>query len=629
MTSSREYPYGLWPSLLSSEQAARSKLSLSGLASSSDSLYWVEGRPELAGRRVVVAWTPGSSPVVVSPEGLSLASRVHEYGGGEFAISTAADGAVTVFGVRAEDQALIRFSLGDEKEHVVLSGHKGHARGDLSCADGTVVFVEEDLTGEKAKRSVVRVDPVTEDAVELLRGRDFYCHARIHPQGDRLVWCTWDHPAMSWDAAEVWTASLRDGAVSLPQLIAGGAGHAATHPRFLANGDLVFLEEQDGWRRPIRWSLEGGRCTLGTAGREYGGPLWVLGEEPLVECGDTLYAIEHSGGLAALVALDENHARDLEVSAMSLSTLAAVNGSIAWSGSTPTALGAVGLVSPDGAEDLVERGPECPLAPDEVSLGESVSARGPSGEEVYGLLFRPTSRRYHGPEQTPPPVVVVCHGGPTAQARAGFDPMVQLFCSRGFAVLAANYGGSTGFGAAYRHRLDGQWGVVDVTDCVTLVEDLARRGEVDGTRAAIRGGSAGGFTALLAATTGKFRCVVSWYGVADLELLAAATHDFESRYIDSLVGPLPEARELYHERSPVSQVAHMSSAVLLLQGMDDPVVPPEQSEAMAAALRAAGREVTLRCYEGESHGFRRLETLVDAYESELAFYQHHLCGEQR
>ena len=619
------HPFGRWPSTLDAAAAATAKLSVAGLRTLSTARYWVEGRPELGGRRVVLSQEPPGDPTVISPEGLSLASRVHEYGGGEMAVAEH-DG-VLVIGVRAADQALVAFRPGDAAVRVLLPGEPGDARGDLSVSGSLVLFVTEAHADGAVRRSVGSLDLATGEVIELLAGRDFYCHARLSDDGRRLVWCCWDHPDMSWEAAEVWISDLEGGSVAEPRRLAGGEGSAASHPIVLADGAVVLLEEVEGFVRPVRYGVDGTRQVLGEPGREHGGPIWVLGEEHLVEVDGRIVALQSDAGRAALVVVGPGSSVALEVPAMSLTTLAAGEGSVLWLGSTATALGAIGEVGLNSSHrSLLELGPPSPLGLDEIAVAEPIEAQGRAGDVVHGLLFRPSSRSASAPPGTLPPVIVVCHGGPTGQARAGFDPMIQLFCSRGFAVVAANYAGSTGFGAAYRHRLDAAWGIADVADCVDLVAWLGARGIVDASRAAIRGSSAGGLTALLGATTGAFVGVVSWYGVADLGTLVATTHDFEAHYLDRLVGPLPECEDRYVERSPVTRVGEMTGSVLLLQGLDDPVVPPAQSEAMAEALRAGGHDVELRCYEGEAHGFRRLETLVDAFEAELAFYQHHLCG---
>jgi dienelactone hydrolase len=602
------------------------KLSASGLRSLGEELYWIEGRPELGGRRVALRQLPGGEGECISPEGLSLQSRVHEYGGGELAVVD--DEGPLIVGVRA-DQALVAFRPGAELETVLLEANGSEARGDLAASRGLVVYVAEQLLGEEHRRSIRALVLAEGTVVELAAGRDFYASPRLSPDGASLVYSCWDHPEMPWEAAELWQIALWPdvGRLDPGRRLAGGLGQPASHAIFDAGGNVVLLLELEGFSRPVRLRADGSCELLGEQGVEYGGPIWSLGEEHLVAVGGRLAAIEQRGGLGHLVELFEDGSRLLCDEPSSLTTLAALPRGVAWQGSTAAALGAVGRVELDGASRVLNLGPSSPLAAEQISSAEPFEALAEDGRLVHGLLFRPRNGTLAGPEGSAPPVVVACHGGPTAQARAGFDPLVQLLTSRGFAVVAANYAGSTGFGADYRHRLDEAWGLADVEDCVALVRWLAERGDVDAGRAAIRGGSAGGFTALLGATTGAFAGTVSWYGVADLLSLAATTHDFEARYCDRLVGPLPQAAARYSERSPVNRATEMRGAVLLLQGLDDPVVPPAQSEAMAAALVAAGAEVELIEFQGEGHGFRRKETLVAAFDAELAFYERVLCPE--
>ena len=615
--------WGRWPSPLSAEQAASMKLSVSGLRSLGDELFWIEGRPELGGRRVVVRQRLGEQPAVISPEGLSLQSRVHEYGGGELAVLDQ-QGALVV-GVRA-DQALVSFRPGEPSARVLLDADENEARGDLVARSGLLVYLVEQRRGVEQRRSIRALELDGGRSWELASGRDFYASPQISPDGTSLLYSCWDHPEMPWEAAELWQRPLGpEGSSSRGRRLAGGLGQPASHAIFDAEGNVVLLLEREGFARPLRLRADGSEELLGEPGVEYGGPIWSLGEQHLVAVDGRIVGLEQRGGLSRLVELDPDGSRLLSDEASSLSTLAGLPGGVAWMGSTATALGAVGRVDLDAGSSCLELGVRSPLAEDQISRALPVLAEAPDGHPVHGLLFRPRNGSLSGPAGTAPPVVVTCHGGPTAQARAGFDPLVQLLTSRGYAVVAANYAGSTGFGADYRHRLDEAWGLADVEDCVALVAWLAGQGEVDADRAAIRGGSAGGFTALLAATTGAFAGTVSWYGVADLLTLVATTHDFESRYCDRLVGPLPEARARYEERSPVNRAREMRGSVLLLQGREDPVVPPAQSEAMAEALRRSGGEVELIEFEGESHGFRRLDTLVAAFDAELAFYDRVLC----
>ncbi len=570
----------------------------------------------------------GHAPEVISPVGLSLASRVHEYGGGEFALRGDQD--VQIVGVRS-DQALVAFSPGDRGVSVLLDAGERLARGDLRCSGDVVTFIEEaDLGGEVA-RSIRALRLGTRECTVLAQGRSFYAGARLSKDRRRLLYVCWDHPHMSWEAAEVWVAELDDDLIAHRHtLVDGGLGRAATHPIFLDDGSIALLAEVDGWARPVVHRVDGGREVRGAEGLEHGGPIWGLGEDLLVEADGRLFAVASSGGIGGVVEIKGHESVALDLPGTSRITLAALDSAsdaaLGWLGATPTALGAVGRLSLRGvASETFPLGAKSSLAPSQISLGEPLEAEGSDGRSLFGLLYRPRNDELVGPVGELPPVVVLCHGGPTGQASARFDPLIQLLTTRGFCVVAPNYAGSTGYGAAYRRRLEGEWGVADVADCVELVAWLGREGLVDADRAAIRGSSAGGFTALLAATTGAFVATVSWYGVADLATMVATTHDFEAHYVDALVGPLPQAASLYASRSPVTRASEITGAVLLLQGLEDRVVPPAQAEAMAEALRQAGQEVTLLTFEGEGHGFRRLDTLISAYRAELGFYERHLC----
>ena len=624
MAQTTSTPWGRWPSPLSCELAASLALSFSSVRGQADTLFWIEGRPELEGRRVVVSQAKGRSPSVISPLGLSLSSRVHEYGGGEFALRGSLD--VQIVGVRS-DQALIAFAPHDRHVSVLLSAGNETARGDLRCSGDVVTFVEEVRHRDQVTRSIQALVLGTAKRSVLAEGRSFYAGARLSDDQRRLLYVCWDHPHMSWEAAEVWLAELDDAHEALSHtLIDGGVGAAATHPTFLRDGSIALLAEVGGWARPVVHHLDGTREVLGAPDLEHGGPIWSLGEDLLVECEGRLFAVASRHGIAQVVEVTAQQSAPLALPATARVTLAPLDGALGWLGATPTTLGAIGRVElADETSETVPLGPTSPLAPAQIARCEPLDAKGADGRPIFGLLYRPRNAERGGPAGERPPVVVLCHGGPTGQASARFDPLIQLLTTRGFCVVAPNYAGSTGYGAAYRHRLEGEWGVADVADCVELVGWLDAEGIVDGARAAIRGTSAGGFTALLAATSGAFVATVSWYGVADLNTMATTTHDFEAHYLDALVGPLPQAAALYAARSPVNRAPEITGAVLLLQGLEDHVVPPSQAEAMAAALRQAGQEVTLLSFEGEGHGFRRLETLVAAYRAELAFYERHLC----
>jgi dipeptidyl aminopeptidase/acylaminoacyl peptidase len=599
--------------VLTPEIAARAKVSASGLCSLAGRLYWVEGRPELGGAKVVCSWAPGEpASRVVSPEGLSLGSRVHEYGGGE-CCATWHEGP-KLAGVRADDQALVAFAPGSDELEVLVAPEDRVHRGALAARGSTIIFVSEDLAEDQGvARALWHLDLDDGSCRRLHAGRGFYANPVLDEAGERVAFLCWDHPEMPWEAAEVWSASLVAGQLASAEQVGGGSGRPAQSPWF-ADGALRWLEEREGYARPVE-----GPAMLGDVVAEHGAPLWSLGEHHLVaaagEEGARWFATVQVGGVSRLMSVQEGREVDLGIEGTSLTTLAPFEGGCAWLGATPEALGAVGVVGPDGEDRgslVVAAAPGAEGAP----RARSWEVEGPAGT-IGALVVVP-------PGEGPLPGVLLCHGGPTGMARAGYDPLVQLLVAHGLCAVLPNYAGSTGYGAEVRHRLDGAWGVADVADCVQLADALVAEGLLAPGRLAIRGGSAGGFTALLAGTSGRFAAVCSWYGVADLLTLAATTHDFESRYLDRLVGPLPEATQRYVARSPVNRAGEIDAAVLLLQGDDDPVVPPSQAEAMAAALRSAGREVEVVIFPGESHGFRRLDTLQAAYEAELGFYQRHL-----
>jgi dipeptidyl aminopeptidase/acylaminoacyl peptidase len=333
-----------------------------------------------------------------------------------------------------------------------------------------------------------------------------------------------------------------------------------------------------------------------------------------------------------MLEIDGQRLTELVQPCVTVSSLCRHDGGVAWLGQTPETPGGVWWCRWPG-EGLGEAavwvsGAPPPLGHDDVAVAEPISVVSASGRPVHANLYVPRRGGWEGPVGAAPPLIVVCHGGPTSSADAGFDPLVQMFTTRGYAVATVNYAGSTGYGRDYRRALDGQWGAADIDDCVEVARWLAARGRVDGERMAIRGGSAGGLTALGALVrSDAFAAAVSWYGVTDLIGLAAATHDFESRYTDRLVGPLPEAAAVYEERSPVNRVADITGAVLLLQGEDDPVVPAAQTRAMAEALSARGLRCQARYFAGESHGFRRADTLIACFADELRFYAEVLLGE--
>jgi len=618
------------------------------------SVYWTESRPAEGGRQVVVrcepGGPPGSGPVDVSPAGVSVRSRAHEYGGGAAVVA----GGMLVY-VDQDDQAWHRFEPAAAEPPVRL-GVDPEQAGTVRHADGRpipggrwLVSVEERITPDGTTHRLIVVPTrgtgrSTELVAPGVHGH-FVAAPRPSPDGRWLAWVVWDHPDMPWDTSRLQVAPLSSGAgmpvVGPSVTVAGGTGNSVGQPRWMADGSLVFVDDRTGWWLPYR--VPGGSfvgdgpeadsaVALVADEAEYHGPDWVFGQHTFDELADgSLAAVRRAGGRDHLVVLRPPSAgpdhqgwsrTDVDQPCVGLSAVVSPDGrTLVVLGSTPTEAQAVLAVDPTGEAPprRLSAAPAVPVVASRVS--PSVPRVGHTdGQRVPGQFFRPVHP--DGAPAGPPPLVVFCHGGPTSSAEAGYDPVVQFLTSRGIAVAAVDYRGSSGYGRAYRDRLRGAWGEGDVDDCIAYAESLAADGAVDGRRMAIRGSSAGGMTALAALVRARcFAGAVAWYGVTDLLALATDTHDFESRYLDGLVGPLPGAEPTYRSRSPIHQADRLAGRVLLLQGSDDPIVPVSQAEQFAERLRSAGAGCRLLVFEGESHGFRRASTIEAALTAELDFYR--------
>ncbi len=649
-------PFGHWPSPLDAAQAAAGKVSLSELSSDGDVLYWLESRPAEGGRVVFVRWAGGTT-VDLSPPGVSIRSRVHEYGGGASCL-VPEHGTDTFAYVDLADQR-VWLREGGRAAPVALTGEsaKGEvwAHGGLTAtADGAWVMAVREVHQpgrDRPHRCVVALGARSENRGEstVVAGHDFYGAPKVNRAGDRVLTVTWDHPDMPWDTSSIVITPLRqvvDGtAAGTARLtasgpswsVAGGPGESVGQPAWLEDGSVRFVSDRGGWWQPY---VHSGRPDgvapepLTDEAAEFHGPDWALGQSTIVELPDgSLLARRTARSRDSLVQMVGRGGAPtvMDQPCVSISALCRHGDGAAFIGGPADGPDGVWvLAAPDQAARRLGPRRAARLAPADVSVGEPFALSGRSGRRVHGVFYPPALDGIRGPRGGRPPLVVSCHGGPTGSAGSGFDVTTQYFTSRGFAVARVDYAGSTGYGRAYRCSLWGQWGQADSEDCVDAARHLAAAERVDGARMAVRGGSAGGLTALnaLAAADGAdagtgegFVAAVALYGVTDLLGLAASTHDFEASYMDRLIGPLPECRALYEARSPVQRAGVMGGSVLLLQGTEDPVVPPAQAEDLCAALQAAGRHCVVRFFEGEGHGFRRAETLVRCLEEELAFYR--------
>ncbi|WP_322487511.1 S9 family peptidase [Chloroflexus sp.] len=614
-------PYGSWRSPITAAMLVTKQVSLSWPQIDGADLYWIEGRPQEGGRNVLVRRTADGTISDVTPTGMNVRTLVHEYGGLSHVIDQG-----EVFFVEFSDQTLYRQRPGEAPVALGTPAGLRFAEMVVDRARNRLIAIGEDHRGDgEAQNYLVAVDLASGATTPLLTGRDFVAAPRLSPDGAWLAWLAWDHPNMPWDAAELWVAPvLADGSLGTARRLAGGPNDSCFQPEWAADSSLLVVAERSGWWNLYRLDLNGNATPLYPIEAEFGQPLWQPGMRtylPLTD-GSVLAAFcQHSRWQMALIHRDgRTEPIDLPVSVINIVNGAGERALII--GSSPTMPATLFLLDlADRSLTPIRQSGELPVEPVYLSLPEVISFPSAGGRTAYGIFYPPHNPDFVAPAGELPPLLVMIHGGPTAAAYPTLRLSIQYWTSRGIGVLDVNYGGSTGFGRTYRELLDGQWGIVDVEDCVASAQFLVANGKADPARLLITGGSAGGFTVLAAlAFHHTFRAGASHFGVADLAALARDTHKFESRYLDRLIGPYPERADLYQARSPLYHAHQITCPVIFFQGLEDKVVPPAQSEAMYEALRARGIRTEYVPFAGEQHGFRKAENIITAIKRELAFY---------
>jgi dipeptidyl aminopeptidase/acylaminoacyl peptidase len=613
-------PCGTWSSPITAQVVAAGAAPLSQVLLDGGDVYWLAGRASEAGRNTLLR-KRGDEIRELTPAPFNVRSRVHEYGGGACHV---ADG-VAWFSHFADNRI---YRVEDDRAPVAVS-----AGGALRYADFVLDAPRARLVGVREDHSAGAAYPVNTvcaigfDGSETVLddGNDFYAAPRVSPDGSQLAWLCWDHPRMPWQGTELWLADIAaDGTLLNGRLIAGGENESICQPEWSPSGVLHFVSDHTGW-----WNLykfdDGVVSPLCPREAEFGAPHWTFGGSMYGFSSDAEIIctyIEEGVSRLARLSTSDGTLQQIDNPYQEIRELRVAGNTVALLGGAPTiALELARFDLSTGTREVLARSIE--QLPDAGYLSVPQSVRYPSdnGRNAYAFFYPPCNAAFEPQPGEKPPLMVIGHGGPTGMATSTLKLATQFWTSRGIAVLDVNYGGSTGFGRAYRDALAGQWGVVDVEDCVAGARWLADQALVDRDRLLIRGGSAGGLTTLCAlAFHDVFKAGASYYGVSDLKGLDADSHKFESHYNEYLIAPAPQADALYQQRSPINHTDKLNRPMIFFQGLDDKVVPPQQSEVMVDALRARGVPVAYITLEGEGHGFRKADSIVQTLEAELYFY---------
>ena len=618
-------PYGSWKSPITSDLIVSSSVGLSQPTIAGQDLYWVEMRPSEGGRNVIVRLDASGAATDVNPPPFNARTRVHEYGGGDYVVS---DG--VIYFSNFADQRLYKQILGGELRPITPEADLRYADASVDDKRRRLICVREDHTvaAREAVNTLVSIglDGVNDGEQVLVGGNDFYSSPRVSSDGTRLAWLTWDHPQMPWDGTELWTGDFQaDGSLTKTQRVAGSITESIFQPEWSPDGTLYFVSDRNGWWNLYRRRADGEIETVTELTSELGVPQWIFGMSNYgFESADKIICTYYERGMSQLASIDSRTRKlqPIDTNYTDITFLRAAPGQTVFrAGSPAEPPSIVRLDLNTRTFDVLRRSNNLDIHTGYLSSPRAIEFPTTDGLTAHGFFYPPQNLDYRAPGGERPPLLVKSHGGPTSAAATALSLTIQYWTSRGIGVLDVNYGGSTGYGRAYRERLKDQWGVVDVDDCANGARHLVSQGEVDGNRLMITGGSAGGYTTLCALTfRDTFKAGASHYGVSDAEALAKETHKFESRYLDGLFGPYPEKQDIYFQRSPINFTDRLSCPAIFFQGTEDKVVPRNQAEVMVQALRTKGIPVAYIPFEGEQHGFRQAKTIKRALDGELYFY---------
>jgi dipeptidyl aminopeptidase/acylaminoacyl peptidase len=614
--------YGSWKSPITPSMLSTAGVTLGEVTTDGTDVYWIESRAVEGGRQAIVRRDRHGNVADVVPAGFNSRSRVHEYGGGSYATR---DG--VLISSSFEDQRVYRIDDGEPMPITPEPEIPGGDRyADFAFSNHRVISVRERHRRSKEPVNTLVSFPLdgSEKPKVVAKGHDFYSSPRVSPDGTRLAWLSWDHPRMPWDGTELWCAALsEDDTLSEPELIAGGENESIFQPEWSPNGVLHFVSDRTGWWNLFRHA-DGHSEALHLMEAEFGMPQWQFGMSRYsFVLNDGIVAVYTESGLDRLGLIRGSTFKQVHTPFDHFGRSVATCGDdlyvVAGSGSMPMAVVRIDLDT--DAVKVIKPSLHVDVDPSLISVAEPVEFATTDDEVAHAFYYPPLNPGFSGPADEKPPLIVTTHGGPTSATTSQLDLRVQFWTTRGFAVVDVNYRGSTGYGRAYRNALRHRWGEVDLDDSINAALYLADGGHVDVDRMAIRGASAGGYTTLCAlAFSDVFAAGASYFGIGDLAALAIDDHKFESRYNDSMIGPYPEAADLYEERSPLAHLDGFSCPVIIFQGLEDPVVPPFHAEGIIAALEKNKIPHAYVAFEGEGHGFRRAENIERAAEAEYYFY---------
>lgn len=620
-------PYGSWRSPITSDMIVSETIGLEQVVLDGADIYWIENRPAEGGRYVIVRYSPDGTRTDMIPPPFNARTLVHEYGGGSFAVA---------------DRTIYFSNFTDQRIYCQAPGSKAHPItpiADLRYADSIIDRLRNNLICVCEDHTDAEHEPVNKlvsisldtghESRELASGNDFYSSPKLHPDGSRLAWLTWNHSNMPWDGTKLWVGDInKDGSITHTRQVAGGVDDSIFQPEWSPDGSLYFISDRSGWWNLYRFNGRNVESVYQMEA-EFGLPQWVFGLSTYtfglvnnIICTYTKQGIWHLANIDII----SGKLEVIDTSYTSIGYLKAAHDQIVFIGASPTSAPSIVRL------DHVSKKMEVLRNSSEVMIGSEIEIEYLSkpatiefptehGLMAHAFFYAPANPQYMALPDERPPLLVIGHGGPTSSTSDNLNLMIQYWTTRGVAVLDVNYGGSTGYGRAYRQRLAGQWGIVDVYDCINGARYLVERDKVDGERLAIRGGSAGGYTTLCALTFHDvFKAGASYYGVSDPAALVEDTHKFESHYLDGLIGPYHKGSELYKQRSPINFVERLLNPVIFFQGLEDKIVPPDQTRIMVEGLRSNGVPVGYLMFEGEQHGFRRAENIKRSLDAELYFY---------